>query len=41
MSLNITLIGTGNIGSAMVKGWCKKIESGEALVDLAVKKVDG
>lgn len=33
MSLNITLIGTGNIGSAMVKGWCKKIEAGEAQVN--------
>lgn len=33
MSLNITLIGTGNIGSAMVKGWCKKIDAGEAQVN--------
>ncbi len=28
--MNVTLIGTGNIGSAMVKGWCKKAEQGEA-----------
>lgn len=31
--INITLIGTGNIGSAMVKGWCRKIECGEAKVN--------